>query len=178
MDIYYEYMIKKKIGAREIIGAALLALLALMLTGAIVLSFLAGINLYGFGLLFIVGIWWGYIWLVKGLCAEYEYTITNHELDIDVIKGKSRRKRITTINLKKIEFFGKRSNPRLEEFLRTKPAREYYFVGSKSSENIYVTDVISRKDGSTVRVNIEPNDELLENIRRANPSAVILEENI
>lgn len=178
MDIYYEYMIKKKLGTREIVTAVLLAFLALALTGGVVLLFFMGITFLGANLLFLFGVWWGYVWLIKGLFDEYEYTITNHELDIDVIKGKSRRKRITTINLKKIEFFGNRNNPKIQEFLKVKPAKEYYFVSSKNSENIYVTDVISRKDGSTVRVNIEPNDELLKNIGLANPSAVILEESI
>ena len=54
------------------------------------------------------------------------------------------------------------------------PAKENYFVSSKESKNLYVTDVISRKNGSKIRVYIEPDDELKEYIRLANPKAFIV----
>ena len=107
---------------------------------------------------------------------EYEYTITNHELDIDTIKGKDRRKHITTINLKNISYFGNKDNEKTKEAMKSsgQPAKEYYYVSSKESKNIYVTDVISRKDSSRIRVYIEPDDELKEYIRLANPKAFII----
>ena len=46
--------------------------------------------------------------LARGMSVEYEYAITNTELDIDMIRGKSRRKHITTINLKLSAFFAKK----------------------------------------------------------------------
>ncbi len=178
MDIYYEYMLKKKIGAKEMILSFLLAGVAIFLCAVVILLAFAIPNVMAFGLLAIFGIWWGYVWLIKGFLAEYEYTLTNHELDIDVIKGKSRRKRITTINLKKIEFFGNRNNPEIQKRLAAaKPRKEYYFVSGKKDEEIYVTDVTSRFDGSLVRVNIAPDREMLKNMRLANPGAIMIEEN-
>lgn len=180
MDIYCEHMVKKKIGAKEIVLAVLLGAAALILTGFIVLAFLMGESFYGTNLLMIVGIWWGYIWFIRGFFVEYEYTLTNNELDIDVIKGKSRRKRITTINLKQIEYFGLRENPRVSEHMKNAGSisKEYYFTSDRKSQGICVTDVISKKDGSKVRVNIEPSMEMFRNMRLVNPSAVILEENM
>lgn len=173
MDMCYEYMVKKKITALawvKVIGAGILAL---VLTAAIVLLFFMGINLLGLNLLIILGLWWGFIWIARGMRVEYEYTITNRELDIDVIKGKSRRKHITTINLKNIEFFGNKYDVNMADNLKTMVSKEYYLVGDKSAENIYVTDVISKKDNRKVRVYIQPDEKLLEYIRLANPKVFV-----
>ena len=51
------------------------------------------------------------------------------------------------------------------------PAKEYYFIKDKTSENIFVTDVISKNNGSKIRVYIEPDKKLSEYIRLANPKA-------
>ncbi len=48
----------------------------------------------------------GSFWLVKYLwgstCVEYEYIVTNDDLDIDKIIGKRKRKRLITVNLKTV----------------------------------------------------------------------------
>ena len=102
---------------------------------------------------------------------EYEFAITNHELDIDRIKGKKTRQHITTINLKKCDFFGNLNHPDTISAMKTSgtPSKEYWFVQNKTSENIFVTDVISRKNGAKIRVYIEPDKQLAEYIRLANP---------
>ena len=174
MDICYEYMVKKKITVLDWLKVAAAGILALVLTAVIVVLFFMGINLLGLNLLIILGLWWGFAWIVRGLRLEYEYTVTNHELDIDVIKGKSRRKHITTINLKNIDFFGNKNDPMMADNLKNSVAKEYYLLGDRSAHNIYVTDVISKKDNRKVRVYIQPNEELLECIRLANPKAFVV----
>ncbi len=176
MDICYEYMVRKKNSAADLIKIILVLFLATVLTAGIVLLFFMGQNLLGFNLLIILFLWWGAVLVIKSTRVEYEYTITNHELDIDVIRAKSRRKHMTTIDLKKIEYFGNVADERTKESMinSEKISKEYYFVSDKLSPDIYVTDVISKKDSSRVRVYIEPNDKLLEYIRLANPKAVYL----
>ena len=178
MDICYEYMVRKKNTPLDIIKIVLALSVATVLTSAIILLFFMGENLLGFNLLIILFLWWGAIWVIKSTRVEYEYTITNHEMDIDVIRGKSRRKRMTTIDLKKIEYFGNINDEKTKENMKNAGSisKEYYFVGDRESENIYVTDVISRKDATKVRVYIEPNEKLLEYIRIANPKAVSVPE--
>lgn len=173
MDNFYEQMIKKKKTVLDMVIIAGGTVLAIAITAAIILLFLMCRTIFGLNFLLIFCMWWGYIWLLRGFDIEYEYTITNHELDIDVIKGKNRRKHITTINLKQCEYFGNRNDPQTIDAMKAsgRPAKEYYFVGNKASENIFVTDVISKKDSSKIRVYIEPDEKLLQYIRLANPKA-------
>ncbi len=178
MDIYYEQMLKKKLNAVDWVKIIASGLVALNFTLFIVFCFLAGITFYGFNFLIILGLWWGFAWIIKGTSVEYEYTITNHELDIDIIKGKSKRKHITTINLKNIEFFGNVGDERIIEILnaRPKPKKSYYLLPDRSADNICVTEVISKKDNSIVRVFVAPDSQLFEYIWKANPKVVIREE--
>ena len=169
MDIFYEQMIKPKKRGLDFLKVFLGAILGLGLTLLCLM-----IDLLGLNLLAIFFIWWGYVKLLKGINVEYEYSITNHEFDIDVIRGKSTRKHITTINLNACKYFGKVSNPKtILEMANTTPDKTYYFVGDKTSSNLYVTDVLSRKDNSKIRVFIEPNEQMAEYIRLANPKAFI-----
>ena len=94
MDICYEYMVKKEKNALDWVKIAGITVLALALSVVCAILFLSLDSLFtGVILVLFVGVWWGYIQLVRGLNIEYEYTITNNELDIDVIKGKTRRGR-------------------------------------------------------------------------------------
>ena len=51
----------------------------------------------------------GVIWLAKflweGLNVEYEYIVTNDDLDIDKITGKRKRKRLMSVDLKSVDEF-------------------------------------------------------------------------
>lgn len=57
-------------------------------------------------LLVIAGAIWVASYLWKGLDTEYEYIVTNDDLDIDKISGKRKRKRLISIDLKSVDDFG------------------------------------------------------------------------
>ncbi len=169
MDIFYEQMIKPKKSGMDYLKVILGAILGLGLT-----VLCLGIDLLGLNLLAIFLIWWGYVKLIKGINVEYEYSITNHEFDIDVIRGKSTRKHITTINLNNCRYFGNINHPdTISEMKNQTPDKTYYFVADKNSPNLFATDVLSRKDNSKIRVIIEPDKQMAEYIRLANPKAFI-----
>ncbi|MCM1164622.1 MAG: DUF6106 family protein [Lachnospiraceae bacterium] len=46
------------------------------------------------------------IWLLSGVNVEYEYIITNNEMDIDKIIGRRKRKRMITVDISKATDFG------------------------------------------------------------------------
>lgn len=172
MDIFYEQMIKPKRTWMDFLKVVLGAIVALGLT-----VLCLGLYLFGLNLLAIFLIWWGYVKLIRSINVEYEYSITNNEFDIDVIKGKATRKHITTINLNNSKFFGLAKNPNTIALMNSQtPDKTYYFVCDKASENLYVTDVLSRKNNAKIRVFVEPNTEMLKYIRIANPKAFIGED--
>lgn len=100
MDIYYEHLVKIKKDLKSYGMLALIWIVMLAIIFAAVL-FLGLANplcliLIGFGI-------YGAIQLTKMLDGEYEYILTNGEIDIDVITAKSNRKRIITFNCADIE---------------------------------------------------------------------------
>lgn len=173
MDIFYEYYFKKEKNKAVILKIAGLTLAAILMTLIFALIFLLGLDVFRLCIFLIIMTWWGYVLLLKNFNTEYEFAITNHELDIDIIKGKKTRRHITTINLKKCDFFGNLNHPDTITAMKDSgtPSKEYWFVKSKKSENIFVTDVISRKNKAKIRVYIEPDKTLAEYIRLANPKA-------
>jgi hypothetical protein len=68
--------------------------MAILLTGAIPI------------LIIVPGILWVANHFIKSVHTEYEYILTNQELDIDKISGMSKRKRLITLNLRNAEKFG------------------------------------------------------------------------
>ena len=100
MDIYHEHLIKMKKDTKSFVMLVLIWVVMLAICFAAVM-FVGLINplcliLIGFSI-------YGAVQLTKMLDGEYEYILTNGEIDIDVIIGKSKRNRIITFNCADIE---------------------------------------------------------------------------
>lgn len=103
MDSYCEQLVAKTRTTSDtvkivmcIVVSALIAAVCVFfvfLTGALLLLILA-FGAVGIGL-----------WLAAGVGVEYEYIITNDEMDIDKIIGKRKRKRMITVDLKRVTDF-------------------------------------------------------------------------
>jgi hypothetical protein len=105
MDIFVEQLVERKPDSRNIlIKFGLLALIAgfctLFLIAAI---FILGAVAAPIGIFAIPGVIWLGNQFIKGLTCEYEYILTNKDLDIDKITGKTRRKRMVTFDLNNAE---------------------------------------------------------------------------
>lgn len=104
LDTFGEQLVKKmNTGAdwAKKIGLAILGLL--VATVLMWLSFFTGFTVFIF---LSVGCLFGLVWLVTGMNYEYEYIITNDDLDIDKITGKRKRKRLITLKMNTVEEFG------------------------------------------------------------------------
>ena len=104
LDTCGEQLVKKmNTGAdwAKKIGLAILGLL--VATVLMWLSFFTGFTAFIF---LSVGCLFGLVWLLTGMNYEYEYIITNDDLDIDKITGKRKRKRLITLKMNTVEEFG------------------------------------------------------------------------
>lgn len=104
LDTFGEQLVKKmNTGAdwAKKIGLAILGLL--VATVLMWLSFFTGFTAFIF---LSVGCLFGLVWLLTGMNYEYEYIITNDDLDIDKITGKRKRKRLITLKMNTVEEFG------------------------------------------------------------------------
>ncbi|MCL2071294.1 MAG: hypothetical protein FWH07_03560 [Oscillospiraceae bacterium] len=109
MDIFIEQIIVKKPDIPNILlKIALVAVTAVVcgifLAAAIMFAGISFITVIA--LAAIPGVIWLGVHFFKSLIVEYEYILTNNELELDKITGKSRRKNMVTLNLQNAERFG------------------------------------------------------------------------
>ena len=164
MDIFMEQLVEKKATGIDYLkkyGFAVLGLLLaigfmtvslvlqfylFMVVSAIILYFVV-INLGSFG-------------------VEYEYIITNKEIDIDKISGKKKRKRLITLQLDSADFFGTYNPKNVGAVNATVIASD----GSDFDQYLLVTN--HRKLGKVALV-FSPNAEFIELIKKGLPISLV-----
>lgn len=103
MDVFYEQIVGVKKTAQK---KALCAIIYILAVAVSALAVLGALKYMVFMFLFVILIaltWFLAFKLISNFNIEYEYIITNGDLDVDLIINKSRRKRIATIQCKNIE---------------------------------------------------------------------------
>ncbi len=157
MDVFVEYLVKKKNGAKEwalwvLIGAGALLLFAvLMYLGMLFSAFSMVTTLLAFGALY-----GGYL-LITNMNVEYEYIVTNGEMDVDKIIARRRRKRLLTANARSFEKFGPF---KLEEHQNGQYQNRVYACTSPNDPGCFYAVLTHPKLGRTLLV-FTPNDRVL-----------------
>lgn len=106
-DIFIEYLVKRQrtpktalLKALLVLAAVIVAVAAMMFSGALgPFSMISP--------LLVVGAFYGAYYLITSMNVEYEYSVTNGELDVDQITAQRKRKRLVSINCKQVEAFGR-----------------------------------------------------------------------
>lgn len=160
MDIFCEYMVKRKKGAREL-GIAVGTVVA-----ALVLSFLFIALLGQFAFVFICGTWYGAWWLITRTDTEFEYIVTSTILDIDKIMAKRSRKRLLSIDLKEINSCG------IAQDLPKENVKIIDATPNGEEDGVYAVDF--DKNGMRTRLLFKPNKKMLTQIKKASPSLVTI----
>lgn len=150
MDSFFEQIVKKKKGAKEwaiIVGVILAALVLFLL----VLLYLGGLIVVA-----TVGIGYGAWWLATTQNIEYEYCVTNGDIDIDTIIARRKRARLVSVAGRKIRALAP-YDPRkpLGKFQRTVLA-----APSLNEEGLWYFTYHSKKNGDTLVV-FMPDDRVL-----------------
>lgn len=104
MDVFVEQLVKKPADGKTLALKILIAFGVILVSLFCLYLMLIGIVL---ALLLIFVAIYGGFYLISGLNAEYEYIVTNGEIDIDKIIAKRKRKRLITAKPSKFEAFGK-----------------------------------------------------------------------
>lgn len=100
MDNFCEQILKKKKGALEwaiIVGTLLLALALAFL------AFLFSGLIPGMFIIVLAGIAYGAWWLITTQNVEFEYCVTNGDIDVDQITARRKRKRLVSVAGRKIQ---------------------------------------------------------------------------
>lgn len=99
MDTFVEQIVKKKKQPLDWLIIAGVCLAALAVSWAIW-------QFVNFLLPMVVLVVWGAWWLITNRNLEFEYSITNGEMDVDCIIAQRRRKRLCSITCSKVEAYG------------------------------------------------------------------------
>lgn len=157
-DVFKEQLIKKQIKLKDIVTKVIILLLAFFAAGIMALIF----PILSFVFL-IVFLFLCYT-TISTLRVEYEYVLTNDELDIDIIYNKNKRKNLFSGNIKDIEIMANINDTNHKEKFNT-PKITKDFSSGTVNENTYI--FITQYKGERVNIIIEPNDEFLSTISKS-----------
>lgn len=115
------------------------------------------------------GVCFGAWWLITGMSVEYEYIVTNMDLDIDRIVAKRKRKRVLSVKSKDFEICAKRNGPHYKEYAKGSYAVLDY-AGRVDSPDCWFAVVVV--DGKRSLLLFEPDDRMVQTFRRFAPNKV------
>ena len=146
MDIFVEQIVTKKKDGKQIAIIAGTVVLAALLLCLVVLFYA---YLYILVPLLLFGVGYGAWWLITQQNIEYEYSVTNGDIDIDQIIARRKRKRIVSVGGHKIESAGrydpaKWANRRMDRVVMAAP--------SLKEDGLYFFTYRSKKRGHTLVV--------------------------
>lgn len=159
MDIFVEQIVKKETSGKDwalrvIIGIGMGILGAASLFIFMIIPFL--------GLLLLFGVIWGGCQLMTNTDCEYEYIVTNGEIDVDKIIAKRKRVRLITAKASAFEAFGKYENaPDTDNSVTTVSA-----VGVPETDSelkVWYAD-LKHPSAGNVRLIFSPNEKVIEAI--------------
>ena len=107
-----------------------------------------------------------YIW--KRFDLEFEYIYYNGDIDIDVIKGMIKRKRMFSVNVKTLEVLAPSGHIELQQYSNLKT----YDCSSNRGNKTY--EMVFMKGERKVKVIFEPKEEILQGMRMFAPRKVFL----
>ena len=166
MDIFLEKIVKRK---KTLSDFAII--FGIIFLGILIIFLLSSFNktLGSFLPLLVVGI--GYIAyaFIRNRNIEYEYIVTNGDLDIDMIIAQRKRKRIFSASCKDFEMVAKLTSGQYDNNIQSIKNR-LIAVSSMNSTDIYFALLF--KDGQKMLVLFEPHAKMVESFKKYIPRKV------
>ena len=154
-DEFYEQLILKDNKKRKILVYALIAVIGLGL-------FIYGPLFFGPGIIpvVLIVVVLVYFLVIKAMNVEYEYSMLNSELQVDVIYNKERRKHLLSVEVGKAEIITLHDDKRLKGY----DVEKVIDVSSgRFTENVY--SMIVQVNGKLCNVIIEPDEKIKKQIK-------------
>lgn len=167
-DVFVEYLVKKKKTGKDYliqIGVVLAALVIIFLAFALS-PYLGAFSIIS--TLVIVAVIYGAYYLFTNTRVEFEYILTNGEMDIDKIIAQRKRKRLITVKCKDFETFG-RYTP--EAHISQNIQNKMFVCDSPASPNVYYATLRHPTKGSTLIV-MNVNEKFATNMKKYIPRNV------
>ncbi len=165
MEVFIEYLVKRKKGISEYLQMACIAFFGVSAT-ILIFSYLMKLAPQ-FGSLVTLaafaGIYFLYIWITQ-YNVEYEYALVNNEIDVDKIVNVRKRRRMTTVNIKSVEAFGtKGENKEFEKYFQNAGITKVYACADKRDGNVFF--VVYTENDKKKMLLFNPNEKMTEIIK-------------
>ena len=186
-DIFMEHLVKKqrttadKVKIGLIIGGGVLVtlvLLAILFVLAAALTTPDGGNaavrqmVFTVGLLLIAGAWYGAYLLLNGRSIEYEYIVTNNELDIDKVLAKKGRKHLVTVDIQEAQLMARTDDENYNAVYKNPPEGVKVLDYSALSPEYMTYFIDCTVDEQRTIVVFQPPQKMVEALWKYNPRAV------
>lgn len=166
MDTFKEYLVKKEFTTKDYV------IIATMFTAIAILGVIALKFFFGFPIFVVVLLLFCAGYAVSNMHKEYEYVLTNAEIDIDIISGQRHRKRMANFNLVNLELCANVNNP--EHSGRLSGSFQETVVAEVSPRSPYTYFAIFSKDGKRTLLRFEPPLLMLQEMQKIVKSKVII----
>ncbi|MCI8622340.1 MAG: hypothetical protein HFG26_01600 [Provencibacterium sp.] len=160
-DTYMEYLVKKRSTPKDVLLKILIVIAAIVVALALfILSPILGMfSMFGYLLAF--GAFYGAYRLIAAMNLEYEYLLTNGDLDIDKIMNRNSRKRLVSVKCSSFEAFGKY---KAAEHQNKQYQTRFMACSSPEDPNVWYATFKHSKHGNTLLV-FNASERMLEGIR-------------
>lgn len=166
MDVFIEHLVKKKPTGTDTAKKVGIILAVVVIA---VLCFTFGMVFIGaLAFLILCGAIYGAYWLISGMSIEYEYILTNGEIDVDKIVAQRKRKRLVTVSAKTFEAFGPYKP---EEHVNRNYDSRILACESETSEGVYYAEFRHGTLGHCLLV-FNPDDRIIQGIKSYLPRTV------
>jgi len=154
-DVFKEQIVKRKPPFRNVL------IRVGLIFAVIIIVFLSFLLLQGFGAVIAMGAAFGAAYVMSFLNVEYEYALTNGELDIDIIYNKARRKRQISVNVKEFEIMAHIDDKAHEHTFTTAQVTRDFSSGTPGNDTYRFLTIIN---GKKTIVIFDPNEKMLKAI--------------
>ena len=161
-ESYVELLVKKKKTPKDsilkglmIAGIVILVLIGLVIPLVLIAAIALGVLAY---------------FKMPGLDLEFEYLYVNGELDIDKIMSKVKRKRVGSFDISKAEMVAPVKSHELDYYRQSKDLKVVDCSSGDDHANVY--GMVIKDEKGMKLVLFEPNQEILNDMRRIAPRKV------
>lgn len=154
-DAFYEQLVARKSRPTDL----LIRVATIVLIAAVLVFTMPLLGFFGI-LITVVLAFLAYYFVFPKLNVEYEYTLLNHDMQVDAIYSKAKRKKIMSFDIQQAEIIAPKGSPRLNS---SHPDKTIDFSSGDANAKAYAI-MISLEQKNTC-ILIEPDETMLRHIK-------------
>ena len=155
-DALYEQLISRRPKAYDL-PVRILVILVIVAVAVLGMPFIGFLAFVVAVILAVVA----YYFIFPKLSVEYEYMILNHDLQIDAIYNKAKRKHLKSLDIQGAEIIAPKGSPRLNSY---KPDKIFDYSSGNPSAKAYA--IMMPMDQKNICIYIEPDAKMVDHMKQ------------